>query len=385
VEHILPLSRSLPTVLGVGGWFKNTLCLIQGNQAFITPTVGDLDTAEACANHQSHAQHFLENLPQPSLRATAHDLHPDFFSTRQALHYAADYRVPAHAVQHHHAHIAAVCAEHGEEGCVLGLALDGVGLGTDGSAWGGELLQVQGAHFERLGHLQPLQMPGGDKAAREPWRMASSVLFAAGRGEEIVQRFADQAGAAMVLSQLQRNLNCPETSSMGRVFDAAAGLLGICPVMAFEAEAAILLEKAATAWIAEHGWPVCLSGGYLISEEESGVVLNFRPLLLALADWPADKTVEEAAAVFHASLVAALVDWVSLVARKSGLNKMAVAGGCFFNRLLSSHLPVALESQGLQVLMLKQLSPGDTSIALGQAWIAALLVEKLIEEKIECV
>lgn len=376
VEQVVDFPNTMPTVLGTGAWFKNTLCLLQGKRAYITSTVGDLDNADACADHQRQAQRLLENLSQPPLQGIAHDLHPDFFSTRLALQYAADYRIPAMAVQHHHAHIAAVCAEHGHRNAVLGLALDGIGLGADGSAWGGELLQVTGAHFQRVGHLTALALPGGDKAAREPWRMAASVLFAAGRGAEIPTRFANQPGAALVWQQLQRGLNCPTTSSMGRVFDAAAGLLGICAEMAVEAEAAILLEQAATTWIAEHGWPQPLSGGWLISQAASGLVLNLQPLLLTMSEWSMNKTIGEAAAVFHASLVSALANWVDLAAQHAGLNKVALAGGCFFNRILSSHLPAVLESQGLQVLMLKKMPPGDASIALGQAWVAALLIEE---------
>lgn len=376
VEQVVNFPCEMPTVLGMGAWFKNTLCLLQGNQAQMTATVGDLDNADACSNHQLQAQQLLKSLPQAALQAVAHDLHPDFFSTRLALQFAADYCIPAIAVQHHHAHIAAVCAAHGERHSILGLALDGTGLGMDGSAWGGELLQVKGAHFQRLGHLKTLALPGGDKAAREPWRMAASVLFAAGRGVEIPTRFASQPSAAMVLQQLQRGLNCPTTSSMGRVFDAAAGLLGLCSVMTFEAEAAILLEQVATAWIDEHGWPQPLNGSWQISQETTGLVLNLQPLLLTMAAWSMDKSIGEAAAAFHASLISALASWVALAAQQTGLDKVALAGGCFFNRLLSSRLPVVLASQDLQGLMLKNLHPGDTSIALGQAWVAALLIEE---------
>ena len=189
-------------------------------------------------------------------------------------------------------------------GRMLGLALDGVGLGTDGKAWGGELLRVDGANFKRLGHLRPLALPGGDRAARDPWRMAAAVLFDLGRGEEIALRFADQAGAEIVAAMLAKGLNSPRTSSMGRVFDAAAGLLGICPRMEFEAQAAIALEQNATAYIETHGWPEPIEGGWHI---DANGELDLLPLLGALS---AEPDTGYGAALFHATLVAALLHWV---------------------------------------------------------------------------
>ena len=200
--------------------------------------------------------------------AVAHDLHPDFFSTHLALRLANELGVAAIAVQHHHAHIAAVLAEHGARHDterdterdiarpVIGIALDGVGLGTDGVAWGGEVLLVDGAQFERVGHLSPLALPGGDVAAREPWRMAAAAIHASGLAEQIVPRFATTVGdqaARTIHTMLQRGLNCPQTTAAGRWFDAVAGLLGLSVRQEFEAQAAIALEQAATRYLQSGG------------------------------------------------------------------------------------------------------------------------------------
>ncbi|MDX9738481.1 MAG: carbamoyltransferase HypF, partial [Azonexus sp.] len=169
IAQRLPVRSSRP-VLATGAWFRNTLCATAQGEAWLTSCVGDLRDVAACTAHEALAQALLAALPEAPC-AIAHDLHPDFHSTRCAQKLASQLGVPLFAVQHHHAHIAAVCAEHDYAGPVLGLALDGVGLGTDGTAWGGELLRVDGGRWQRLGHLRCLALPGGDKAAQEPWRM----------------------------------------------------------------------------------------------------------------------------------------------------------------------------------------------------------------------
>ncbi|MCK9381907.1 MAG: carbamoyltransferase HypF [Sulfuritalea sp.] len=366
VEHQLELARPAPPLLSTGAWFKNTVCLAQGNQAWVSHTVGDLFQAEACLAHEATARELLRALDAMGKKpvAIAHDLHPDLHSTHFAVQLAAEFGIEPIGVQHHHAHIAAVAAEHGISGPVLGLALDGVGLGTDGQAWGGELLRVDGARFERLGHLRPLALPGGDRAARDPWRMAAAVLFDLGRGEEIATRFADQAGAGIVATMLSKGLNSPRTSSMGRAFDAAAGLLGICPKMEFEAQAAIALEQNATAYIEAHGWPAPLEGGWHIGANGE---LDLLPLLGALSSEP---DTAYGAALFHATLVAALLHWVTRAAEATGIERLACGGGCFFNKLLRAGLADKVPATGLELLLPRRLMPGDTAISLGQAWVA---------------
>ncbi|OGS90723.1 MAG: hydrogenase maturation protein HypF [Gallionellales bacterium GWA2_60_18] len=365
VEHVIELAHPVRPVMALGAWFKNTLCSTSGTQAFISRGAGDLDTPEACVAHEQMARALLERVDARP-QAIAHDLHPDFHSSRHAAQLAAELGVPLVAVQHHHAHIAAVCAEHGVTESVLGLALDGVGMGTDGSAWGGELLRVEGASFERIGHLRPLPLPGGDKAAQQPWRMAAAVLHELGRGGEIVLRYADEPAVATLALMLQRGLNCPRSSGMGRAFDAAAGLLGLCRRMEFEAQAAIALEQAATRHIAAHGWPQPLADGWRISADGE---LDLLPLFAALADM-ADA--EYGAALFHATLVAALDELVQRTVQQSGITTVACGGGCFFNKLLSTGLRERFSAARIEMLVARQLLPGDSAIALGQAWIAAL-------------
>ena len=372
VEHRLELARPAPALLATGAWFKNTLCLTQGRQAWVSHTVGDLFQRDACLAHEATAHALLQALEAAGSKpvAIAHDLHPDLHSSRFAAQLAAELGVEAIGVQHHHAHIASVAAEHGLRGPVLGLALDGVGLGTDGQAWGGELLSVDGAKFSRLGRLRPLALPGGDRAARDPWRMAAAVLFDLGRGEEIALRFADQPGAEIVAAMLAKGLNSPRTSSMGRVFDAAAGLLGICPRMEFEAQAAIALEQQATGYIETHGWPAPLEGGWHI---DRGGELDLLPVLGALS---AEPDTGYGAALFHATLVAALLQWVLRAAEASDIERLACGGGCFFNKLLVAGLKEKVPATGLELLLPQRLLPGDTAISLGQAWVAIHQLEQ---------
>ncbi len=356
------LPKAGPSVLAAGAWLKNTVCITRGDEAFLSPHVGDLDNAATCAALVEMADHLcavLDVRPQ----AVAHDLHPDFFSTRFALDFAAARSLPAHAVQHHHAHVAAVAAEHRFDGPLLGLALDGIGLGSDGAAWGGELLRVAGADFQRLGHLAPLAMPGGDAAAREPWRMAAAALHRIGRASEIDTRFASRAGAATVAQMLARKLRCPPTTSLGRWFDAAAALLQVRQTSAYEGQAPMLLEA-----LAARGEP-CASGPELIALVcilPDGT-LDPTPLISRLAD---EDDALRGAALFHHAIADGLARWVAQAAESTGLRTVALGGGCFLNTLLTTLLVSRLDAFGLHVLEARQAPPNDGGIALGQAWVA---------------
>ena len=355
----IKLPFSGPSVLACGAWLKNTVCLTRGDEAFVSQHIGDLDHAGTREMLDETVDYLIDILDvQP--QAVAHDMHPDFYSTQFAQAYAAQHRLPVFAVQHHHAHIAAICAEHRITEPVLGLALDGVGFGTDGAAWGGELLRVTGTNCERLGHLAPLTMPGGDRAAREPWRMAAGVLFEMNRVDEIVRRFPAQEGAAMVTNMLQRQLNCVATSSMGRCFDAAAGLLGVSEMQGYEGQAAILLEGLAE----RHGKVAALPVGYIHTAKND---LDFLPLLESIADC---KDPAYGAALFHATIAHGLCAWVQRAAGCAGIRHVALGGGCFLNNTLTQALTDSLTEQGLIVLTAQQLPPNDGAISFGQASVA---------------
>ena len=362
-----------PTVLATGAWLKNTACLLERGVVSWSAPHGDLGDPSACAALEASLQALLAAATGP-VEAVAHDLHPDFFSTRLALQLAESLQVPAIGVQHHHAHIAAVMAEHGLAEPVVGLALDGVGLGVDGQAWGGELLWVAPQGWRRLGHLWPLALAGGDAAAREPWRMAAAALHALGRGEEIEARFGAAVGtgrARQVGQMLARRIHCPPTSSAGRWFDAAAAALGLSVCQAHEAEAAIALQLEAEAWIARHGEPP-LDDAPLRLPLDNGR-LDLRPLLEALlaplAALP--EGVAAAAARFHLGLADALAAWAADAADAAGAGIVCLGGGCFLNRLLRQRVTRALQRRHLRVYGPDAHSPGDAGLALGQAWVAA--------------
>lgn len=339
-----------PSVLGVGGFLKTTLCLTRGDEAFLSPHVGDLDHPAALTFHGACDRRLREAL-RTAPAAVAHDLHPDFPSTR----YTVSLGLPAIAVQHHHAHAAAVLAEHGHGGPALALVLDGVGLGTDGTVWGGELLRVDGAWFERLGHLRPLPQPGGDRAAREPWRMAAAMLADLGRAEEIATRFAGEPLAKGIVSLLERDIGCVPSSSCGRLFDAVAALLGVCTRQSYEGEAAMQLESLV-------GRPRILEGGWQIVDGQ----LDLRPLAMALLDCDS----HEGADLFHGTLAAGLVALAEQAARLTSLRTVALGGGCLVNKPLTEALVDGLASAGLVPLLPRQAPPGDGGLALGQAWVA---------------
>lgn len=359
----LELPLPAPTrVLATGAFLKNTACLLQGREAWLSPVHGDLSTPAACQALQASVQSLQARAHGP-IEAVAHDLHPDFHSSHLALALAAEWGVPAVAVQHHHAHLGVLQAQAGLiHAPLVGLALDGVGLGSDGHSWGGELLRIQGAECERLTHLPWLPLPGGDAAAREPWRLAAAVLHHLGRADRIVPRFGPSVGATLaagVRRLLERDLHCPRSSAAGRWFDAAAGLLGLSLRQTQEAEAAIALERAATEWSAR---------GQALPDD-AVTRLDLWPLFADLAD---ETDPARGAARFHQTLGHALVAETAAAAARHGAKAVALGGGCFFNALLRTQVAQGLAAHGLAVLQPRGVNCGDAGLALGQAWVAAL-------------
>ncbi len=368
-------------VAATGAHLKNTVTVTRERKAFVSQHLGDLD-APAGVVGQQRIFALLEQLAARNLDAVACDWHNDYASTRFAEAITADRDLPLIRVQHHHAHIAAVLAEHRVNEPVLGLALDGHGLGADGEAWGGELLMVDGHRFERLGHLRTLAAPGGDVAAREPWRLAAAWLH---ESASATDRFAAIPQAA-ALNRLLDSAPQPRTSSAGRLFDCAAALLGVCTHAAFEGDAAMRLEGLVRV-------PQAMRNGFLIEVNASEAnaleanafeanafeanafeanafeanVLDFTPLLSHLADLEDPRAGAE---IFHGTLLAGLAEWVVTAASSQGIDTVALAGGCLLNRWLHESLPQRLEDRGLRVVTAQAMPPNDGAISLGQAWVA---------------
>ncbi|MGF7174202.1 carbamoyltransferase HypF [Azospirillum doebereinerae] len=353
VPEPIKLSRPVPPVLAVGGHLKATICVTRGDEAFLSQHIGDLDNLATLDFLEETVAHLLHVLGVEPV-AVAHDRHPDFQSTR----FAERMGLPTVAVQHHHAHVAAVLAEHGVGESALGLALDGFGLGMDGESWGGEMLLVEGGRAERLGHLARLAQPGGDLAARQPWRMAAAALVRMGRGDEIVSRLASHGPAEGVRRMIEGGVNAPPTSSCGRWFDAACGILGVRPVAGFEGEAPILLESLVRR-------PRLAPGAWRVADG----VLDLTPLLerlLTVAD------AVEGAELFHGTLTAALIDWALPVLRGRGLRLIALSGGCLMNGVLAQGLAEGFAAAGIAALLPRKAPANDGGLSLGQAWVASL-------------
>jgi hydrogenase maturation protein HypF len=352
----LPVPAARP-VLACGAELKNTFCLARGDRAWVSHHIGDLKNWETLSSFREGVVHF-EQLFAVSPEVVAHDLHPDYLSTREATeHFSSAVADPITlAIQHHHAHLAACLAEHGETGPAIGAIYDGAGYGSDGTVWGGELLVGGLTGFERAGHLWPVALPGGDRASAEPWRMACSWLQEA-RGErpDLPKSLVGmvEPGRWSAVASIARTAG--RTSSMGRLFDAVAALCGIRAVVSFEGQAAIELEALAD--------PL-ETGAYPL-----GAALDARELILEVdREVKGGVPIEVVSARFHN----AVARGTALAAIASGLDTVVLSGGCFQNRLLTERTIAALG--GLRCLLPRQLPPGDGGISFGQAAIAAALL-----------
>ncbi len=371
----VPLPLALPTPaeepgLCVGGELKNTVALVRGDQAILGQHLGDLGYALAWRRFQRTIDD-LERLFDIQPAWIACDAHPGYASQQWAQRRARELDVPLIEVQHHHAHLASLMAEHGRSEPTIGVICDGVGHGADGEAWGGEILVGDLRSCERHGRLRPLRLPGGDAAARETGRCALSWLVdrfgaAAADHPAAAAALADDGRRASVLTMLAAGLNCPPSSGMGRLFDAAAALLGLCDWNHHEALSGMRLESAAMASLARP------SGADVVPVEptEQGLLeLDTRPLLDALL--ARGEEVTEAAWLFHDALADALARAVRKVRERTGIHAVAVSGGVFCNALLTEQLVGRLADDGCDVLVHAEVPPNDGGIAYGQAAVAA--------------
>lgn len=387
----IKLSTAAPEpILALGAYLKNTVGMWHGHDFVYSPNHGDLGTPESRLALDDSVKQLIECARASGARiaAVAHDLHPDFYSTTVAMQLADEYAIPVVAVQHHVAHIAAVQAEQMPLTPVIGIAMDGTGFGLDGGAWGGELILSQSNHWQRLGHLSTLAMPGGDIAARESWRMAASALHAAHQSTQIENMFSASVGenaARMVSRMLEQKLNCPQTSSAGRWFDAAAAILGLNIRQSFEAEAAICLERAAQSAIdamGEAGYDVLWQSSLaeVLQLKDMTRCLDLSVLVPRLCAFAQIQQSDEGALYFHIQLAARWVRAAQLACAEHDIDTVALSGGCFFNRILRVLVVRGLESCAIKALLPKQHSCGDAGLPLGQAWVAWQHLNKLREK-----
>jgi hydrogenase maturation protein HypF len=382
VPVFLPRPSKVPA-LGCGAEVKNTLCLLKGENAFLSQHLGDLKNLETLSFFGEAIEHFkriLEIEPQ----VVGYDLHPDYLSSRYARSLQG---VALVGVQHHHAHLVSCLADNGTEGPALGVICDGTGYGTDGKIWGGEFLAGDFKEFQRLGHFRYLPMSGGAAAIKHPSRMAFSYLLQAlgPEAQALAPRLLptlSESDLTILEKMITRKINSPETSSLGRLFDAVSALLGIQPDVTFEGQAAMGLEMLAERDIAE-------SYPYDITEVGAGLkpdptIIDTAPLVKALvADILESKDTGYIAGKFHTTIARLMVEMSLRLSQLTGLKQVALSGGVFQNLLLLDKVVKGLEQANLEPLIHRQIPPNDGGIALGQALIAANITDVKVSMKDE--
>jgi hydrogenase maturation protein HypF len=364
----LPMPDLKSPLLAVGAHLKNTVAVAANHKATLSQHLGDLDTLETVANYDQSIDS-LKQLYEVEPSAVMCDLHPDYHSSHLAADYAQTHQLPLIKVQHHYAHVCACMAEHGLKSPLLGVAWDGTGFGTDGTIWGGEFLRITPQGYERVATLRPFPLPGGEASIREPRRTALGLLFEL-YGDNIPDIALAQLGfsegeLARFMTMLRKGLNCPRTSSIGRLFDAVASLIGLRQKVSFEGQAAIDVEAAAlsaTDISAEACYPLPVTKG-TGQGASVGLMIESKVMLQALLDDLAAKLVPEIiAAKFHNSLAVC----ISEIARQIGEPQIVLTGGCFQNRTLLARTVDRLSAEGFSVYWPNQYPPNDGGIALGQ-------------------
>jgi hydrogenase maturation protein HypF len=363
-------------ILAVGAELKNSFCLTRDDFAFLSQHVGDMENLETL-EHLEQSVSLFKHLFRIEPEWIAHDLHPDYLSTRYALDQVrgSGRLVP---IQHHQAHIAACMADNGwalDHGPLIGVAWDGTGYGLDGTIWGGEFFVGGYGGLRRAAHLEYLPMPGGEAAIRNPWRLALGYCQALEIREPQLPGISEQE-RRIARQQVDRQLNAPLTSAAGRLFDAVAALAGLRQQVTYEAQAAIELEMAATSWQATiHSSPI--SYPIELREGDDGTVIGLQSLLAAIQeDLSGGAEAGEIGWRFHCTLAEMIVIVCGRISTETGLRTVALSGGCFQNRLLLRLAVEGLEKAGFQVLVHRQVPCNDGGISLGQAVLAHWILEE---------
>jgi len=377
----LGLKFDAPPLLAVGGHLKNVFALARGRHVYQSQHLGDLENLTGLEFFKESLDHLMRTF-EIEPQTVVHDMHPGYLSTEWAKQWAGERALRTIAVQHHHAHVAGCMAEHGLEGPVIGLALDGTGYGSDGKIWGGEVLIARLDSFERFAHLEYVPMPGGDAAVKEPWRMALGALHAAGfdvESEQIVRLLGARPSETRVLKRMiERGINSPMNSSLGRLFDAVAAVVLNRRVVDYEAQAAIELEG-----IAVDEPDRFEQGDYVpeLHEAEAGsgsvaVIRTGKMWKAVLEDLWRGVPARRIAARFHAGIAEGFLNAAGNARIETDINTVALSGGCMANRRLARLLRAGLEEEGFQVFQHRNVSPGDGGLSYGQAVVGAAMLRK---------